>query len=303
MRTILTFVVLCMVVVGPAAAWNRSTHMTTAALAYAELRQNDPAALKEAVRLLRAHPMYQSEWKAEIEGLSEDEQGLRLFLMASRWPDETRRMPAYAHDKWHYINFPFVPEDQPKSLQATGPEADNILVGYETSVATLRSKAPDSTRAVALSWVLHLIGDVHQPLHTIKKVTTDLPAGDRGGNDFYVQTAPGITVVTLHKVWDDLVNSYDDRDAVVRLADRLKSQYPRTSLNELKNERFADWAEKESVPVAIEYVYRNGKLKGSRDHHDQILLPEDYLRTSRPIAERRVTLAGYRIADVLSEAL
>ena len=53
--------------------------------------------------------------------------------------------------------------------------------------------------------------------------------------------------------------------------------------------------------MAKEHAYRNGQLRGSRDQEHGEMLPADYIATVKPLAERRIVLAGYRLADVLTQ--
>ena len=53
--------------------------------------------------------------------------------------------------------------------------------------------------------------------------------------------------------------------------------------------------------MAKEQAYRNGQLRGTRDHQNGEVLPADYITTVKPLAERRIVLAGYRLADILKE--
>jgi hypothetical protein len=52
-----------------------------------------------------------------------------------------------------------------------------------------------------LRFLIHLVGDIHQPLHTVVLYTKQFPQGDMGGNKFYV-LFPNTTVTTLHMAWD-----------------------------------------------------------------------------------------------------
>ena len=61
-------------------------------------------------------------------------------------------------------------------------------------------------KAIALTWLFHLVGDVHQPLHTVQIVTTDYPNGDRGGNAICVR-APSGNSMDLHRFWDGVITS------------------------------------------------------------------------------------------------
>jgi hypothetical protein len=69
----------------------------------------------------------------------------------------------------------------------------------------------------------------------------------------------------------------------------------------LTETRFEGWARQESFTVAKEKAYRNGQLRGSKDQQNGEVFPADYIATVKPIAERRVVLAGYRLADVLTQ--
>jgi methylphosphotriester-DNA--protein-cysteine methyltransferase len=159
---------------------------------------------------------------------------------------------------------------------------------------------------VALCWVFHLIGDVHQPLHAVALFTTQFPApeGDRGGTRFYIRVTPTArTTISLHAFWDDLILGSERFQSVRNRATALQLQpeHARAQLPELQETSFAQWARQESVSLAQEHVYRNGQLQGSRDAHNGVVLPADYVKSTKPLAERRMVLAGYRLADVLTE--
>jgi hypothetical protein len=69
----------------------------------------------------------------------------------------------------------------------------------------------------------------------------------------------------------------------------------------LTETRFEEWAKQESFSLAKDPVYRNGQLRGSRDQHNGEVCPTDYIAIVKPLAERRIVLAGYRLADVLTQ--
>ena len=53
--------------------------------------------------------------------------------------------------------------------------------------------------------------------------------------------------------------------------------------------------------MAKDHVYRNVQLRGSRDQQNGEIFPADYIATVKPLAERRIVLAGYRLADILTQ--
>jgi hypothetical protein len=82
---------------------------------------------------------------------------------------------------------------------------------------------------------------------------------------------------------------------------RLRPNHARTQLPELSETQFTQWAKAESFALAKAEGYRNGMLQGSTDKDHGVVLPADYANTVKPLAERRIVLAGYRLADVLTQ--
>jgi hypothetical protein len=219
-----------------AGAWNAHGHMLVALLAYDALSEDKRAA---AARLLEAHPRYHADLlpalPAELE--SDAQRSRWLFAYASTWPDIISKQPEHAHGTWHYVNLPLalhrgalttcpearrrLPESQRKIAQldaerrARGepgiPSGDSILVALPGQRAMLadRTAAP-AARALALSWVLHLVGDAHQPLHGVALFTERrFVTGDRGGNDIDIRESNAARPEprSLHRVWDELLGA------------------------------------------------------------------------------------------------
>jgi hypothetical protein len=82
---------------------------------------------------------------------------------------------------------------------------------------------------------------------------------------------------------------------------RLQPDHARAQLPELREASIEQWAKQESFSLAKDQVYRNGQLRGSSDQHNGEVFPTDYIATVKPLAERRIVLAGYRLADVLKQ--
>src|SRR5947208_1525758 len=133
----------------------------------------------------------------------------------------------------------------------------------------LRSTAPERTKAVALCWIFHLIGDVHQPLHTVALFTTAFPPpeGDRGGTRFSLRAREGASTISLHTFWDDLILRSERFQSVRHTATalRLQPDHARAQLSELRETRFEQWATQESFTLAKDHAYRNGQLRGRRE--------------------------------------
>ncbi len=297
---------VCMAVLTPTAlAWNRAGHQVSGAIAYQVLQKESPETLAKAVALLKKHPDYERSWKKKVEAADAEDHDVLLFMLAARWPDDIRRNPVYDHPKWHYIDFPFVPDGQPETVHALPPNEDNILKGFQFNLRIVQGQSTDADKAVALCWLFHLIGDVHQPLHATGLFTTAYPKGDQGGNLVFVRVEEGGRAIKLHYFWDGLILGSENIRAARNLATKLLNQpdFARERLSELKEPDFEKWAKGESFPIAKEITYLNGKLQGNPDPTLAPVLPEGYTTRAKAVAERRIVLAGYRIADLLKQTL
>jgi hypothetical protein len=311
---------------GRAPAWHGPGHMTVAKIAYEELKATDPKAVTAIRELLRKHPHYDEFLSKDVpEGVSTDEWA---FLRAATWPDWVRppKHPTphqqeiadkYNHPPWHFINFPFaVPpdatkerENQPKS-SADPARPGNILEALALSKATLtKADASEEDKAVSLCWLLHLLGDIHQPLHCAMLVTSQFhpPEWDEGGNLLLVLPPDGIQVTNLHSYWDSLVLRDDPRYSAVETAAqtlRRSPKYAREALPELAaHGKPAEWAQ-ESLQLARQVAYMNGDIKvvkGSEAHPPDNVpqLSAAYGKKATEVAEKRMVLGGYRLAGEL----
>lgn len=290
----------------PALAWNKAGHMVSGAIAYNELKQTSPQALTRTVNILKQHPEFATRWASQLNqpSIAPENKDLLLFMLAARWSDDARGT-AQDRPNWHYINLPYQPSRTSSAVPREVPGEENILGAFAKNLAIVQSSAPDSEKAVAICWMFHLLGDVHQPVHTTKLITTDYPEpeGDRGGTRFYIRAREGSGTISLHKFWDDLVLGSDRFQTVRNKAIELRQRpsHQRRVLPELAETQFNNWAKVESFTLAKQQAYLNGKLVGSSDRSNGKVLPPSYAATVQPVAERRIVLSGYRIADLLDK--
>ena len=164
-------------------------------------------------------------------------------------------------------------------------------------------------RAIALAWLFHLVGDIHQPLHAVQLFTVDYPDGDRGGNQICIRVTQAGQPMPLHRFWDGVIASSSNLTRLRNEATALRNrqEFQRTQLTELANADFESWA-KETFEIATKIAYQNGRLIGNpRDGNKNCttvasapVLPVGYVSIARQIADRRMILAGYRLADLLT---
>src|SRR5215510_6074684 len=186
-------------------------------------------------------------------------------MQAARWADDIRSNDKQQHRApWQYINWPFKPDGQPPSVQTREPEAVNILTAMVENQRIVANENDAGRKAIALAWLFHLVGDIHQPLHTVQLFTVDYPNGDRGGNEICVRVTQAGQPMDLHRFWDGVIASSSNLTPLRNDATALRNRqgFERSELTELANTDFESWA-KESFEIATKIAYRNGRLIGA----------------------------------------
>lgn len=300
----------------PAPAWHDAGHRLTAEIAFDLLDEEQQG---RVTAILRAHPRYRQDFVARmpdsIVNGSESAKGRWIFAHASNWPDQVAGRgktvrAKYHRSTWHYIDLPvFLTEQDEQEL--VNELDDNVSTDFSPSlrrglniIQALTGNllvwrdddTSDAEKAVALCWILHLTGDIHEPLHNVSLFSADyFPEGDRGGNLIDVRRAKDVT--NLHAVWDGLAN-------------RFENLVPDDAARELLANDVADinsipaWAN-QYRGMAEEFVYtaevRQKLLAQSPGNEDPvIMLSHDYMATASKIAESQVIIAGHRIAALIS---
>lgn len=285
-------------------AWTRPAHMVTAAIAYDQLASRRPDLLDKIGALLDAHPD-RAPFEVAIDRKEGVERRRRMFLECARWPDDARRTP-FDHPTWHFALRDVRAHDASPALQTTDVLGE-LREAFALNIQVLSDAvAEPAEKAVALCWVLHLTGDIHQPLHTAQLVTEAFPEGDRGGASRFVLDPLTGAAISLHWLWDDAVHRSGAVGDVDEKASELERQFPRAALTELSAPAhardFSRWAADESYPLAVRLAFSR-EITPALNREGATAIPPPYWRTLSEAAARRVTVAGYRIADLLIAAL
>jgi hypothetical protein len=287
----------------PAFAWDELGHRVVARIAWDHMT---PAARAAAVRLLANAPA-NSGIQALAATVPGADRGRELFVMAAVWPDLIRSREAvgnvYAHADWHYVNF-FWEQQTPGGPAIDRPDRTDgqLLAQLPRLAATVAdAAATDSARSLALAWVLHLVGDAHQPLHNSARITAQDPNGDRGGNLFLLGGLYPRS--NLHGYWDGQVGMnepwlgpVDEAGYVGEAAERVARRYtPGWARRRRLPGQYEEWS-REGLRVAKTTIYPAWLVRGQP-------APDRYQAVAWAAAEPRLALAGYRIADLLNRAL
>jgi len=238
----------------PAFGWGSKGHDVIAGIAEAHLKKK---AKKEVRKLL--------------EG--------RTMVYYSTWMDNIRSDSAYAYTRtWHYANV-----DKGKTYETQEKERDgDVITATMLSIKQLNNKhLPDSVRSMYLKLLIHLVADMHCPMHAGR-------ATDRGGNDYPVVWKKEQT--NLHRLWDDIIiNAAKDWNSIewAIYTDISKDNKKRKAIEAGKP---LDWFN-ETVVLAKD-IYDNTP--------ENQTIPQSYIRKYTPVIEEQFLKAGYRLAGLLN---
>jgi hypothetical protein len=284
-----------------ALAWNGTGHKLVARIAWDDMT---PTTRKNVIALLMQIPanacLRERFSKDASRPLEERER--EFFTVAATWPDivrpsddqDTRPCTKYHRRDWHFVDFFW----SGVSGDTTNPPHDvsipiaevNALERLQALEQLVVSDEPANQRAIFLGWILHLVGDIHQPLHTSGRVTSKPKEkhGDGGGNAFMLGTH-----LTLHSYWDGIVDRQKGNVNIDTVASEFKSDHPRSSFDQLSPGDFQKWVH-ESLENAKAKAYPKSLQRGT--------LPSmDYQNSTFEVADESIAKAGYRLADLLNK--
>jgi hypothetical protein len=296
--TTLTVFTALLLLPHPASAWNAAGHRLSALIAWQQL---DETTRQQVNRLLSLHPDHQ-RWIARNNSMPPE---LSAFLEASTWPDDikgdkrfydadvdeaTKLLPGFPdmarHRHWHYIDRPL--GNSPKAHHSKG-ELDRRLHLLIDTVGDARLS--DQQRAYALPWLIHLIADAHQPLHTVSRYDAD-GRGDEGGNRLTIRHPfhPRLSSMSLHTYWDDLPGPPWLRGRYLeRAATTLVAKHPPPPPAG-GSKRWID----ESWQIARHSAY-------PQSDEAEPTLTADFHENAQAITRKRIAEAGYRLAELLQK--
>jgi nuclease S1 len=263
----------------PAAAWWEYGHYSVARVARLEVKP----ATRAAIRRLIAR-------SAELETPTCP---IRTIEDASYWPDCIKTLGerfSYAY-AWHYQNVDIC---KPFDLTAACKDGHCVSRQIERNARLLADETlPGRERLMAMAFLVHFVGDLHQPLHAGDK-------SDRGGNDFKADY--GFIPSNIHAIWDGYLA---DRGISTPPPDAagILSEWTPADRVEMRGGTVEDWS-RESWSAAREFGYGLlmadpcGPLPTTRPRLDAAAIERLI-----PIVRRQVARGGLRLARLLDEAL
>ena len=288
-RCVSVFVLACLVLLpsANALAWGPGGHMMIAQIAFDRL---NPKAKAEVTRLAAIR----------IEPVKETDKSLN-FVTSAVWADGARGKPGFElTGNEHFADFPFSADGT--KVPTDLPEPTNVIEALGRYVALLRTSADDNERAKALRFIVHYVGDIHQPLHCSTRVDRNHKHGDEGGNKFFVNVSGN--TLKLHSYWDGGLGQFPRGGGPPEFIPPPLSEIPPAVALALPGNPetnpglqldnpldFEMWAE-ESSYLSKKYAY-DGLAPNATPSNS-------YVKNGARIARRRVAWAGYRLAALLN---
>lgn len=291
--------------------WNNTGHMLVARIAWDNL---SPAAQQRMVALLLQAPadsclrqLFPNDSRPLIQRQRE------FFMLAATWPDvirpngnnDPRKCIKYHQRDWHFVDHFWTGtsgsvSDPPHNVSIP---VDEINAGerlhFFRALLACNCNLPANERAMALAWMLHLVGDIHQPLHTSGRVTS-FPGenqGDAGGNSFKLPNPHK----TLHSYWDNIIDNTvlqqpneNFRQYIERLSGQLEQAFPAST--------FATTLQPGNIDAWILESLDKAKANAYPATLQRNQLPNpQYADNTFRVSNRAIAQAGFRLANMLSQ--
>jgi S1/P1 nuclease len=299
----------------PAYGWNSYGHMAVAYVAYQNLT---PAAKARVKVLLSLNPKY-SQWVGWVPTTaSAADKDMMVFMLAAQWADEIKGDSTYnddgsnggntpdgapssqntgytdllRHRYFHFVDTPFTNDGSALPAIPT-PNAQERIALFR---GVLASTSDDKLKSYDLTWLLHLVGDVHQPLHCATRVSNADPGGDNGGNKVKLNCSG--CAKELHAFWDDLLGAGASAQAVIKPVIKAAKKLPAADAVLAAKSDEKDWIA-ESFQVAQQTVYQPPVAAGD----GPFSLTTAYQNKAKTLAKQRIALAGVRLANLINTEL
>ncbi len=257
-------------------AWNAVGHMLVASIAYERLK-----------------PEVRVKVDKMTADLGKEYPYITQFEQVAPWPDMLRSQKIDTYTHWHYVDAAFSTDSTPlKNLSDT----DNVVWALKQILPVIaNNNANPYEKSRFLAFLVHMEGDIHQPLHTVSRISAAHPDGDQGGNLYLLQTKGSRS--NLHSLWDGgagLLDVEASRENIEALKQSITKHYPESSFgNAIYDLKPENWAS-EGYKLATTVVYSTPENQ---------MPTTNYIETSKQTTEQRIALAGYRLAALLNQLL
>jgi S1/P1 nuclease len=321
-----------------ALAWGNAGHE---AVAYVAWQQMTPKARTEALALIKLVPRLTAppikdnapikvdgyaQWakKLPADATTNDKKAMYLFMRAATWPDAIKHVgfkdsddpPPHdavdapvgfsdgaSHGYWHFVDKGMT-SDASTVLSTPTPNAAVQIVELRKDLSSGTNK---KVEAYELVWLEHLVGDIHQPLHGVRRFVAN--KSDLGGNEVRITLPPDVSKhfapsspAKLHAFWDDLPGVSSGAASGLAPAAKFAQGLGAADANDVQNTDPQHWAD-ESFEIAKQQGYVDPPVgpKNTTSQGTGFAMTTAYYDQALGDAKTRVALAGARLAKMLND--
>ena len=212
------------------------------------------------------------------------------LITASTWADEIKSFNGYPQE---FNQLHFIVNQFPTSGAVPTP---NIVTALKDNVKILQTSNDIEAKAQALRFIIHFVGDIHQPLHCAVRVDDANPTGDQGGNRVSILVADStgrLRPDRLHGYWDEGLNTFVGSTASI--AARIEKANPDRQESDPFN--FQGWSD-ESFRLARDVAYAG--IPSGSDSKSPIRVTATYKAKASTVVNQQIARSGYRLARLLN---
>lgn len=307
-KSVQLWLLICLILPLSALAWDDVGHKTTAYIAW---QQMTPQARERVSKILQNAPE-DSNLSAYFMGDARPVavRQMEHFMITATWADIVRnrdfkvRYKNYHKGNWHYSDTFWRGENGQVTIVPNPSEEGGKAVEklFDFDKVLRNNSASNADRAIALAWIMHLIGNLHQPLHTSARITDLEPKGNQGGNLFLLtpKDTPRDKSENLHWFWDSIIvrntprGTTCDTDFIPKVASPIMKKYTSAKMSSRLNlGKFDEW-QKESFQRATTEVFPATLIRYQTPS-------ASYKKNALRISQEQIALAGYRMGAMLNQ--
>lgn len=231
----------------------------------------------------------------------------QTFIEAAVWADDIKSYGVKMFDEYHFTNVVYDPEFMFKGMTQFQTDINSMnTLGWAESVLKANKDGISFEKAFMARYLLHVVGDVHQPLHSVNMFNSKHKTGDLGGNLVHIITTASTnnTNLNLHAYMDSMagLQSFTERlsrplnqsqtEQIAQMAAQFTKDFPVTAFDQkiVENNDYHGWVV-ESWQNAGNDVYP--KIQEGQP------ITDEFDANMKALCKKRIALAGYRLAYVI----
>lgn len=221
------------------------------------------------------------------------------------WPDDLRGTGLTLFNGWHFSDNPLYDGISPSDATFVPSPKHNVTYIVDETLKIFKQSGITFYKSLMLRFFIHLVGDMHQPLHMTTRVTQQHKDGDRGGNLFVLQGTPN----NLHSLWDQVMGKtpvvkrvflFDEQQPVDSAGEKTIEQWATDITRQFTRQSLARELAIKDVKTMSLMIHRYAQTDVYKDIAEHTKPTDNYKNSRAELCKMLMALAGYRLADFLN---